>query len=656
MKKKDVMFWIVIWLFIGSIICICVSSMIISKSVNINRFYDVGKVCDIFESDYQTPGAGIEYLQNPDRFCIKASDAYKEIDLHMQYEWKYIIIKITNLNAEELHTRIIFYDDDREEVGTQEITLVQGKKCIKVEGDISYSNILMSFWETGTEFYIEDMQFCEEKPMFSWSQFIKNIFCIFFVYSIVSLCILKKWGENIADYLKKEKWYKIVSGLQCFYQDIYEMCGEVFKKLGRARKWCRAGLFFVMLMYMQIIMNLGYYEIDKKYKFQILICAVIVFFIALLCGEGHVKKVNWKNKLVGSWMVLWIFACISDFIVTKRYIFSGYVMLFSVGFFFFMWCNMGKKEVIIQEFMTAIKLTFVANVIFCIFCRPEIKGVRYNGGYYNPVMFAMYLLFVWIVILQNIDTKLQKKSKFISYSTDILMGAVLLTFMWKTQSSSGILPAILTFIIFFLKQVVQHRKKIYLLCTVAIVIGSFTGVATEWTMNHIPYLTHTEIKFENETYAQKIDDKLFTVEVYADDGKQSITQSRVLQKILKRNSLEKFTTGRSVYWMGYLREMNLFGNENKVQLWGKKRWPHNGYIAIAYRYGVFAVIPYTVMIGCCICYSWRYLKGKKEYGLFIFLGNICSFILILMENLELPFLFLCWFFMYLMMGILFVKE
>ena len=142
-----------------------------------------------------------------------------------------------------------------------------------------------------------------------------------------------------------------------------------------------------------------------------------------------------------------------------------------------------------------------------------------------------------------------------------------------------------------------------------------------------------------------------------DTEKKGVMNNRIIQKLFGKQSFEKFTSRRNLYWAGYVRELNLLGNRNKVNLWGVNRWPHNGFIAIMYRYGIFAGIPYTIMVFANLFFAWKYMiTQKNRYGYFLFTGMLAALVLILMENLELPFLFLCWLNMYLMMGTYFAQE
>lgn len=652
-KNGNRWFWRGIWAAAGILLSIVAAFLFVSEEPGIDRIYDAGQVCDIFEDIYHTPGEGMEYLPEKNVFLVTQENACQHFDLYqMQEEWSYIFLELSGVNADKIPCQMVFYDNTAAETGRQETYLQAGENWIQVAENVEYSGISFVFPQAGTEYYIDDLQFRTVRPSFTKQDFLKYFAVTMILYLLLCMAVGRLYRKTRGRF---GNWYVPVEGMQQVYCVIGEQCSGFGKRFSdRTKGKLRVLLFWFMITYMQVIMNLGLYEKDTFYKFHMLLCTAVLVVVALLCRERKPVLQNWKNKLTGSWYILWIIACFSDFLVKKRYMWAGYIMIFALGLLFFMWNNMEDRSRLVKEWMQAIKWSFVLNVVFCFLCRPEVEGTRYIGGYYNPGMFAMYLLFVWLVILQEVDEKLRQGKKIKCYLPEIIGSGILITLLWKTQSASGILPGALAFFIFGVKQIAGRRKGMVKLAAVTLLLGLIVSLFTNWGIHTIPQALHTEVNFENDTYVAQREMPLGPVTVYA--GEENITDSRIFQKLFKSRSLESFTTRRSVYWVGYLRGMNLLGNENKEYLWGRNRWPHNGFVQMAYRYGVFTVIPYTVMVITSMYYSWRYLRQKRKYGFFIFSINICSFILILMENLELPFLFLCWFCMYLMMGILFEKP
>ena len=137
---------------------------------------------------------------------------------------------------------------------------------------------------------------------------------------------------------------------------------------------------------------------------------VLIGCMLLIAGlniRKPLKYRNWNNLLVISWIVLWVLACISDFIVTKKksayFSFYGYFILFPTGFLFFVWNNQENREKMLWQLLKALEITFVLCVVYCLMFRPETDGYRYKGFYTNPNPFGLYMAVMIGVFLCEID-------------------------------------------------------------------------------------------------------------------------------------------------------------------------------------------------------------------------------------------------------------
>ena len=643
-----------IWILAGILAGVVVSLMIISGSGSLNQFYDGGAVYDVLSYHRTNDAAGAFYDTNAGVYTVTEQEAYIFCELSgMEKDWNYIILDLSGMQGAQIQGTAEYFDLNGNLVKTQDVTLREGRNTI--EADAVYSR--MQIWinqQAGVTFSIDKMQFREKLVDFSWKTFAAITGIVFVVYLLLTGLIRRyihvKWD-----------WYGIWDFLQGLYILAGEKMGRYIGKLdGKIRSRLRTVLFLFQIIYMQIIQNLGLYETNAHYKLQMLVCSVVVCLAAALCYEGNLERKNWKNRLTGVFTALWVMACISDFIIAKRYSFLGYIMFFVIGFFYFMWNNMADRRQILTDFIHAVIISFVLTSLFCFVCRPWTPGQRYLGSYYNPGMYAMYVLFVFIALLGMIDRKINTDKKVsAALIAEIAAGVLALALLWKTQSSSGIIPAVLVIGIFGFKEMILSGSKRTCLRGIAciavmaaLVLPVFAG--TEWALINLPQKLNTQVYFPKDGWFTSADSMPGTLTVYAQES--TLKQNRIIRKLSSLSSLEEFTTARNFYWLGYLREMNLLGHNNKVNLWGGNRWPHNGVIAIMYRYGVFAVIPYVFMLLIYLWRSWKYMIRKKEYGYFLFASAAASMILILMENLELPFLFLCWTTMYLTMGIHFMQD
>lgn len=663
-NAKNRLFKWSIWFAIGVTFGLVFAFMAISGSKSLNQFYDGGKVYDILAAYRNGDAWGMTYDGNTGAFTVTESQAAKICYLSdTEAEWDYSIFELSKLNKESIPCVFDYFNVAGESVYSQDVLLTEGENIIQTEG-ITYSGVNIWFNEqVGTTISFDKIQFREKIVNFEVGKFLLVFAASFAIYAAITVFfsqLAKCYGKKIYD------WYGIIDWLQGLYMLVGERMGRITDRIGaKNRGRLRIGLFLFLILYMQIALDLHMYETDRYYKIQMLVCSVAVLAIGVLCREGELVRVNWRNKLVGAWTALWIMACISDFFVEKRYSFSGYIMFFVIGFFCFMWNNMERKETIIQEFIVAIMISFVITTIFCFLCRPWVEGTRYLGSYYRPGMYGMYILYVWTALLGHIDYRLNHNKKLfpliLPEATGLALAGMLL---WKTQASSGVLPAALVAAIFVFKQLFfpgdrSARKKSFLVIMTTIVIAVPVCAGGEWGLKNIPHIFDTEVYIEDDEVftAAQIETPFSPVTVYAAESEGESSGSRILKKLFEDHSLEGFTSARNFYWAGYLREMNLLGNENKVVLWGENRWPHSGFIAMMYRYGVFAVIPYTIMVSVNLFYAWKYmLRNRKKYGFFVFAVMAAAFVLILMENLELPFLYLCWLGMYFMMGAYFVQE
>ena len=383
----------------------------------------------------------------------------------------------------------------------------------------------------------------------------------------------------------------------------------------------------------------------------------------MLYYEQKLHRVNWKHKLPAVWVVLWTMVCVSDFIVSKRYKWVGYVMLFAVGFFFFMWNNLKKPEKVVDEFMSGILWNYLVNIAFCVICRPETDGVRYAGGFLNPVSFGRYLTVVLIVILCRIDQKIMQKVKISHLLPEIALGIICCILQWKTQSRSGMIPAMVAGILFFIKQIYQKtmKKQMMQLILSTMILLMPMSMLIDFGVHTVPYLLHTQVKFEKDYYSAVSEEtnSIWFEKVYAADTETGennwLTNSRVYRSITEKKSLEAITSERTLYWKAYLREMNLFGHCDKLELWGSKRSAHNGILQMIYFYGVLTIIPYSLLYVLFFkgaCNVWK--EGKKE-ALFFMAGSISSILVMLVENMELSFQMLDWYTLHLTLGYFFIK-
>ncbi len=654
---------IMIWLAVGIMAAAVPMLMYSSDSDSLNEFYKCGKVCDVTHPYRESDSLGYQYSAADGCFLVTEAEAHKQFDTWRgNTKWNYMIMELSHLNVEELPAQLVFLSADWEILATKDVLLHEGENVIKKKGKrYRYVDIVLRDCQ-GVTLSIDKLQFRVKMLSYDPVRAAGVFAAAFLMYLLVTggAALLLRRSK------KRPDWYRIIEGLQSVYLLVGEAGGRFFGRLReRARAAVRTALFLFLILYMMVVMDLHLYEGADYLCIHCLVGSVVFMLLGFLCYEKQLVRIAWNRRLAGAWLVLWLLACVSDVIVQKRYAYQGYIMVFVLGYFYFMWNNMRDRRQVFRDLIAAIHISFAVTTVFCFLCRPWTEGMRYLGSYYRPGMYGMYLLFVCIALLWCVDRELGRDGlswRLFLFVTEFTLAGFLL---WKTQSSSGIIPVFAAFVIWMFYRFVllkgrARRKKTLAVIALMILTAVPVSYAGTWGLLHLPHILGTEIKIKSDAdFDITVWNYFEPKTVYAGQGEAevSIMEHRIIKKLFGGQSLEKITSMRNLYWAAHLREMNLTGHAYKAKIWGGTRWPHNGVIAMMYRYGIFAGIPYTVMVGCCFFGGWRYLRRNTDsYGYFMFASMAACVFLILMENLELPFLYLCWIVMYTLMGELFAKE
>lgn len=658
-KWKSNRFIVTIVILIGIVFSVSAGIMQISGKLNLEKFYDVGNIYEMPFTSHNIIGVNCTYEGETNTHRI--TDDYAEYNLTLlspDYSWKYFALELSTLNTQnkdQLPWKLVFCNLAGTQVGETSFYPKKGVQIIPITTEAFSSIHIVIEQQKDVEFSVEKIMLYENQPVFNGKLFAKWFFLYFFIWLIfVLICKKTIWNK-----LKNVKWYKIVEGLQSIYQFIanrcYEKNGAVLKSYHKQVRKIRTLLFLIMFILMTIVDDTSNYK-NEGYNYLLAGCVLLILLIGLISIEKPLTKLEWNNHFVTLWLVFWIMACFSDFIVQKDFHYTGYIMLTVVGLLFFIWHNMNAPLEMIQDMRRALEVSFFLAVLFCLFFRPLDPIMRYMGINNNPIPFAIYLTVVLIAYYARVLETLKDKNwnwKNIVYVFAIVIDIYM---VWKTQSTFGILAiGMLTFLFLIWIHILWKRteKKFIIIYLVAFVICTVPiANMTEWGLMHISDRWGKQIIFINDelNLAVSYQPPLETT-VYAAD-------SRVADKLFQSPNLELLTTGRTLYYKVYLREMNLFGHEESATFFNDKHQAHNAMIMIAYRYGVFAVIPYTLMIVLFIYLSWKNLKKKYRSSDAWFLFAVAAVISFMMmcDNLEQPFRWVTWPVYFLSMGYFFTDH
>lgn len=654
MRLLDRYFGKCVWILSGICAAVAVSLMLVCGTFHLDCFYDVGAVYDTQSSDLTLNGNDTMYYDTAKQvWVVTEQTAVKGIGAEMG-KWRYIYMPLSKVSTGSFDAVLACYDIENALVYQTDVSFSEGENLFELPEDLEYAVVCVILTDqVGLSFHIDKVQFREQAPIPAKESFL-NYFLGSFAVFLAATGIL---GAVFGKYIRKIPWYAPVHGLQSVFLYVGRYGEFLSGRLSAGKRaLARRGLFAFLFLLMQASFIWGGYSSSTQFRYLILVCVLALCLVALLCWERPLRYLNWRNKLAASWMGLWILAMVSDFIVEKRSAYIGYVMVLCVGFLFFMWGNMERREVLLEDFIQGIVWSFWPNLLFCYLFRPYLPGYRYMGATYSPGVFGLYLLFAGLALLAGLKFQIREKRSLLGDLWRILALGICADLMWKTQSISSMLPIAAAVLLFSLKLWFCRRQVGFLGLALYLAVFGAGYAADNYAVYHIPRALDREVKFEKDFYLDTVTEHPFLLTVQAaEEG----NENRLWYKLKHSTSLEALTTGRTLYWKAHLRELNLWGHKNKAHFLGANRMPHNGYIAMMYRYGIFAAVPYVLMVLFNLWFACRYFRRhllEQKHAFFVLADMMCCFLLLFVENLELPFGWVCWYGMYIVMGVYFDEE
>lgn len=641
-----------VWILTGFCFALAGALMLLCGTFHLDRFYDVGDIYDVPRSAFEiNDNETMQYDAAERVWKVTDAVAVKHTWL-TRNKWKYACLVLSEVSGGSFDATVRCYNKKGEQKCQADVVLSEGDNLLALPG-VRYSRFdLVIEHQVGLSFRIEKMQFRQQPPRFSKRLFARYVLALsaafYLVTGLIFLCFKRR--------LQRIPWHAPVRLLLRLFLKVGEYGAAWSGRLSaKGRGRMRSGIFCFLLLFIQTAFLIGIY--NQIWFVLMAVCMAGFAAIAFLCYEKPLHLPDWNNKLVASFLLLWLLSLISDALVAKnQFSFMGIGMALGMGFLFFMWGNMRRRELLLRDFVRGVQWTFLPNVLFCYLFRPFIPGYRYSGAAINPGYFGMYLLFVWLAFLAELEFDFRNKSVRRADLFRILMLGVCGNMLWKTQSISSMLPAAVAALIFSF-QFWLNRRNVKILGFAAYLLAFGAGYAADsYCVYQIPRAVGAEIKLERDFYPDTVTDHPFLLTVQAaEEG----AENRLLYKLQTSFSLEALTSGRTLYWKAYLRELNLWGHKGNARFWGGGHMPHNGFIQILYRYGIFAIVPYLLMVLFNSWFAIRYFRRnlfEKKYAFFVLSNMVCCNMLLLVENLERPFVWICWYGMYVVMGVYFDDE
>lgn len=489
------------------------------------------------------------------------------------------------------------------------------------------------------------MQFREELQNFGWQEIVTTFGVVYAIYLGIMLLVV---------FLKRSRPSQS-AGRACWMEKIQEAYGYLLYQAVGARQnlfadklpQIRRVLFLISLLLVWLLNVSGWKWQILPQRRMVLLLGIVLLFLAFLSGEIRGRAVNWKNPLMYAWLALWMMCIVSEFVVGKVIQNVGIFMLGCMGPLYMAWSSMNKPDRLLKDFLAAMRWSYWLVCFFCIFFRPHMAGMRYLGIYNNTNTFAGYLVTVNIAFLIWLDENLNKeKLKSRVLCSNVIALVSLCGFLVLTESITSMVVYMAEWIVFLWKQFPNEKTRAYqrnirraaVICLFSVILIGIPGM---WCLNNIPRLLNTSLSLPGDNYLVR--EHPLSMVANAAGGDDGFSE-RILSKI-RSGDWDKLFTGRTEIWKDYIRHLNLFGHKEYLICFGYQRGhAHNALLQVMYYYGVFAAVPYVIMLYYSVKYGILAIFQKRRSGLnLFFLMAAVNFIVQgLTEDIATPYLCISW--------------
>lgn len=586
MKKLETLLY-------GLVACVMISLCGMGDGLNLRCFLGAERVYDFSVQELTKSSSGWEYQEEEQYFLLNKNGALHRYLLDGKTDsWKCLLITVDKLSLPAVEALIVYYDKAGEVLAEQQAELVCGENRILLYEDVAmYRMGIRIFGAKGEYISVGSMQIRDGLPGFSPQMFaaVTGILYVLFVTG----CIF--WWRFEGKKKKEEKNFAALTAVNML-QDLYINFGNSMwrhtagKVRPAARKTVRGILFSLFPLWIIFCGALGWSEGDF-YRYFAGTIAVMLLASGLFTIERPLKRADWNTNLARIWLVLWLFVTVSDIFVDAGDKFLGYLMLFSGGFFIFVWNQTRKPAALLAEIMTGLELCFGLTIVFCMLFRQKKTAVYYNGVFTNAEDFAMYSLLMLAVFLTEFGRALREKKTLRSwvlygigaaaslYFTARAGGATAFTALalvtatagWRLieyyRGSAGALK----------KDLRRNALQIAAACTAAL----FAAVCIHSSVKYLPRQTGMNINFEEEQCISVLPEE--ELELYR------MLLPEELEGVVSQDTLEIGT-----YQKSYARLLGLTGNIADVRVYREKVKAYSGYLSVMYRYGMLTAVPFLL--------------------------------------------------------------
>lgn len=589
----------------------------------------LGEVYTVQQEELAT--GGIAYDAETGIFQTQGITAQLYLDMSAHDGlWKFFEVTLKDMSTPTMQWWVDFCDKNEKPLTGLNYAVSEGENRIEIPALDGVTGVRINIYnQDGSSFRIEEIKLLEKH--FDMEDFLGKTVVLFLICMAAYILISK--GSRI-------DWYILIDILQNIYIWFGNAWGKRIalalseKHRKRLQVFCFT-VMFVLMVVMDITCGANYYQNGRYWLFGF---GVLLIIAGLLSWKEPLKKLNWRNPFCFVWHALWAIVCISDLFVMKSFSYVGYIMILCGGFAFFIWHNAGEFQRILFDLLRGLEWTLPGMVLYCVLFRQKKVGVFYNGGFLqheNMAMYALALILAFAVELNLLmrRRKLYKGKVFVNGIGLIVSGFLL--YYSRTRGCVAAAAAVMT--VWILAQLFQFsdiRKKGYrllLVCALAAFCGGIAAAGIKYGVKTLPEKLETSIIYTNEIQKTTLtEDMMYALEVEQPGWSAGVVRET------EENNVDVFRA--------YIQKLNLIGNKDNLRVEGRYQHPFNGLLQMAHRYGVFVLAPYLMILIWCI---YSAIRGRS----FLWRETVLAcMIVLLFENVELPFTQPLWLMLYLGLG------
>ena len=587
-------------LLFSMILGMMISAMIVSGKVNFREFFNVGNMVEVSQDELKKSNKSMLYNEVFECYRIQSNKTIRKYLLDGEENaWQYAYINVNKLSVSSVSGDIIYYNRQGEKLNEQPICLIQGENVITLDGTIPMYRMGLKLYDAeGIYISLQSVAVRDRGGEFTGGTFWRY-FCLVTAGVYLALVIISFiWKTRIKklDFIRDLPDKKKLVG---WWQQVYQQILACFSGTCDTRKFrpVRIALYAAMFVWIVIARSSGWTENRQIYRYYLLVLWMFFAVEAFLCYEKKAQK-KWKaNGLLVAWCGYWLGLMLSDVFVVTSFKHTGTVMLFGAGLLIYVWNQSGHVKRFFYEIILGLEITFVPAVLYCALFRPLTKGVQYNGFCLNSEEFSVYVAMMCCIFMTEIFYCIKKKKTCKKYIMYICGTTVAMFFLLRTENKTGVYAVCFYLIILLCNMkinIIRERREIGKLL-LGCGIGLLCVVAVHTGTKLMPDMLRYKVTFQNEKLVSGESREVIELLEELNPGTMEGVKCQDFSRVPE-------------YRKAYVHRLGLTGTAKKVVYKREEILPQSGYLYVAYRYGVFNLLPYIV-IQVCMFFHWFKLKS-----------------------------------------------